>query len=97
MSKKRISTIALVLAVVVLTAAGSWIAGSMIKSPAEVAARTAPPQPSPILVPVEERVLTSDIVTRGTARFGLPQPVSIVPSTLKRDVGIIITLPIRNT
>lgn len=97
MSRKRISTIALVLAVVVLTAAASWIAGSTIKSPAEVAARTAPPTPSPILVPVEERVLTSDIVTRGTARFGLPQPVSLVPSSLKRDVGVITTLLVRNT
>jgi len=97
MSRKRISTIALVLAVVILTAAGSWVAGSTIKSPAEVAARTAPPTPSPILVPVEERVLTSDIVTRGTARFGLPQPISIVPSTLKPDAGVIATLPVRNT
>lgn len=80
MSKKRVSTIILVLAVAVLTAAGTWIAGSTIKSPAEVAARTAPPAPAPILVPVEERVLTSDIVTRDPARFGLPQPVSLVPS-----------------
>ncbi len=97
MSKKRISTIFLVLTLMVLTAAGSWIAGSRIQSPAEVAARTAPPKPSPILVPVEERVLTSDIVTRGTARFGLPKPISMVPSTLKPDAGVITTLPVRNT
>jgi peptidoglycan hydrolase-like protein with peptidoglycan-binding domain len=97
MSKKRISTIFLVLALMVLTAGASWIAGSRIQSPAEVAARTAPPQPSPILVPVEERVLTSDIVTRGTARFALPLPISIVPSTLKSNVGVITRLPLRNT
>lgn len=97
MSRKRLLTISLVLALVVLTAAGSWIAGSRIKSPAEVAARTAPPKPSPILVPVEERVLTSDIVTRGTARFGLPQPISIAPSALKPNAGVITTLPVRNT
>lgn len=83
--------------VAVLTAAGTWIAGSTIKSPAEVAARTAPPVPAPILVPVEERVLTSDIVTRGTARFGLPQPVSLVPSLLKPDPGVITTLPAPNS
>jgi len=68
MSRKRISTLIVVLALVTLAAAGSWIAGSKIVSPAEAAARTAPPTASPILVPVEERVLTSDIVTRGTAR-----------------------------
>lgn len=97
MSKKRITTLFLVLVTVILLAAGSWIAGSTIQSPAEAAARTAPPEPSPILVPVEERTLTSDVVTRGTARFSLPQSVSIVPSALKPDLGVVTTLPLRNT
>jgi peptidoglycan hydrolase-like protein with peptidoglycan-binding domain len=97
MSRKRTLILFLVLAFVVLVAALSWIAGSRIQSPAEAAARTAPPTPSPILVPVEKRVLTSDIVTRGTARFGLPQSISIVPSALKPDTGVITTLPLRNT
>ena len=34
--------------------------------------RSAPPA-SPILVPAEERLLSTDIVTRGTARFGSPR------------------------
>lgn len=97
MSRKRFSTIFLVLALMVLTAGASWVAGSTIKSPAEVAAQTAPPKASPILVPVEERVLTSDVVTRGTARFGLPQLISIAPSFLKANPGVITTLPVRNT
>ena len=58
--------LALSLTGVVLLAVVSWIAGSKIQSPAEAAARTAPPSPSPILVPVEERVLSSDVITRGT-------------------------------
>lgn len=70
---------------------------SRIESPADMAARTAPPTPSPILVPVEKRVLSSNIVTRGTARFGLPQPISVAPSALKTDVGLIATLPLPNT
>jgi len=93
MNRKRISTIALLLGSVVLIAAISWIAGSTIQSPAEAAIRTAPPQPSPILVPVEERVLAAKIVTRGTARFGLPQSIVMAPSMLKADVGVITTLP----
>ena len=97
MSRKRLLNLFGVLALMVLAAVGSWFAGSRIVSPAEAAARTAPPTPAAILVPVEKRVLTSDIVTRGTARYGLPQSLSIVPSALKAGVGIITTLPLRNT
>jgi len=96
-SKKRSSILFVVLALVVLSAAGSWIAGSSIQSPAEMAARTAPPTPSPILVPVEKRVLSSAVVTRGTARFGLPRSITIVPSALKPKAGVITTLPSSNT
>ena len=87
--------LALSLIFVVLLAVVSWIAGSKIQSPAEAAARTAPPTPSPILVPVEERVLTSDVITRGTARFGLPQSISLAPSPLKSEAAVITTLPAR--
>lgn len=97
MSRKRITIMAIFLGVVVLTAVISWIAGSSIQSPADAAARTAPPTPSPILVPVEERVISTDIIARGTARFGLPQPVSLAPSTLKPNPGVITTLPLPNT
>src|SRR5574341_1214771 len=97
MSRKRILTLFLVLTLMALSAAISWVAASRIVSPAEAAARTAPPTPSPILVPVEKRVLTSDIVTRGTARYRLPQAISLVPSALKSGAGIITTLPARNT
>ncbi|WP_247780160.1 peptidoglycan-binding protein [Bradyrhizobium sp. 170] len=74
-------------------ALGAWYMGSRIQSPAEMAARTAAPEPSAILVPVESRVLSSDVVTRGTVRFGLPQPISIAPSTVKGAVGLISSLP----
>ena len=87
--------LALSLIGVVLLAVVSWIAGSKIQSPAEAAARTAPPAPSPILVPVEERVLSSDVITRGAARFGLPQSISLAPSALKAETGVITTLPRR--
>ena len=86
-----------VLGVVGGIAFGAWYAGSRIQSPAEMAARTAPPEPSPILVPIESRVLSSEVVTRGTVRFGLPQPISIVPSTVKGSVGLIAALPRPNT
>jgi peptidoglycan hydrolase-like protein with peptidoglycan-binding domain len=85
------------LAGVAATGAGGWVAGTHIESPAEMAARTAPPTPSPILVPIEERVLSTNIVTRGTARYGVPQPIGVAPSVLKSNaVGLITTLPSRN-
>ena len=85
----------------VLLAAGAvallaWGLGSRIESPAEAAARTAPPPPSPILVPIERRVLSSTIVTRGTGRFGTPQKLSVAPSALKPGPGLISTVPLRN-
>jgi hypothetical protein len=97
MAGKRITLLFGVMATVAAAASGAWFAGSRIESPADAAARTAPPTPSPILVPVEERVLSSEIITRGTVRFGLPQPVSIAPSPLKTSAGLITTLPLRNT
>jgi multidrug efflux pump subunit AcrA (membrane-fusion protein) len=86
-----------VLGCAAVLAVGGWAASLRIESPADVAARAAPPIPSPILVPVEKRVLSSNIVTRGTARFGLPQPISIVPSALKAKAGLITMLPVRST
>src|SRR5215213_2403681 len=94
---RRVSVLYTLLAVVAAAAAGAWFAGSRIESPAEVAARTGPPPPSPILVPIEERVLSANVVTRGTVRFGLPQPVSLAPSPLKGAPGLITNLPLRNT
>lgn len=97
MEKKRTIILFAVLGFATVIVVGGWLTSSRIETPADMAARTAPPIPSPILVPVEKRVLSSKIVTRGTARFGLPQPISIVPSVLKTDVGLIATLPLPNT
>lgn len=93
MAQRKTTVLLAILAFAGLTAAGAWYASSRIESPADAAARAAPPPPSPILVPVEERVLSSDIITRGTARFGLPQSISIAPSVLKPEPGLIATLP----
>ena len=95
MASRRIKMLAGVLAAVAAAASLAWVVGSRIESPADAAARTAAPAPSPILVPVEKRVLGSSVVTRGTVRFGLPEPISIAPSTLKPAAGLIATLPLR--
>ncbi len=75
----------------VLAALGGWLVGSRIESPAEAAARTQAPTPSPILVPAELRALSTDVITRGTGRFGSPQAISIAASSLKGDLPRVLT------
>ena len=86
---------ALIIGAVVLSSTAGWVAGHRIASPAEVAAGTAPPVASPILVPVEKRQLSANVVTRGTGRFGSAQKLTIATSSLKPNRGTIseIVLP----
>ncbi|MDH3302441.1 MAG: peptidoglycan-binding protein [Acidimicrobiia bacterium] len=91
MSRRKIAA-GFVFAIIV-AALGGWLAGRQITTPAEIAALTAAPEPSPILVPVERRVLTADVVTRGTGRYGTPREVSVAPSPLAPSPAIVTDLP----
>ncbi|MGH2687338.1 MAG: peptidoglycan-binding domain-containing protein, partial [Actinomycetota bacterium] len=92
---RRKKAMAIGLAAVILTSGISWVAASRIRSPAEIAARTAPPAASLISVPVEQRVLSSDVVVRGTVRYGTPLVVTLPLSALKRT-SIITTPPVKD-
>jgi peptidoglycan hydrolase-like protein with peptidoglycan-binding domain len=76
--------VAVVLGLAVLLAVAAWLAGRQIRSPAQVAAETAPPDPSAITVPVERQVLSSEVIVRGTVRYGSPQPVVLATSEVKQ-------------
>lgn len=91
--QKRLAILGIVLATVMLVAAASWLVGSRIKSPAQIAAEASPPPAAPILVPVEKRIITSEIVTRGTARLALPQAVTLAPSAARPTEELISSLP----
>jgi len=95
MDRRKVAGIVLV--AVVVSSLGGWLTARRIQSPAEVAARTDPPPASPILVPAEERTLSTDVVTRGTARFGSPQTISIAPSALKTGPSVITQMPTPGT
>ena len=90
---RRRSVLLLVLTSIVLASLVTWAASKQIRSPAEAAARTAPPEPTPILVAVDEKVLVSKIVTRGTARYRSPQTLSLQKSFLKSVPRIVTTAP----
>lgn len=83
----------LVVATVVVSSVATWFANERIQSPAEAAARTAPPTPSPILVPVEQRVLTTRIVSRGTGHYGSPRELVVAPSALKDGPQVVTKRP----
>ncbi len=70
------------LGLVVGAGAIGWIAGATITSPAEAAARAQPPTPSLITADVEQRVLSADIIARGSIDFD--DPISL---SLKGSVG----------
>lgn len=90
---RRKLVLGIALAAVILASAGGWAAARQIRSPAEIAARTAAPDPSLISVPVEKRRLTSDVVVRGTVGYGSPLAVPLPKSALKTGTTIVTTAP----
>jgi hypothetical protein len=90
---KRRTLVIWVAAAVVVSSLVTWVANEAIRSPGEIAARSAPPSPAPILVPVVEQVLSTEVVTRGTGRYAAPRRVSVVRSMFKRDPLVVTELP----
>jgi peptidoglycan hydrolase-like protein with peptidoglycan-binding domain len=89
---RRRNLVVLLVGAALLSSATTWVGAAQIRSPAEAAARTAPPTPSPILVPVVEQVLTTRVVTRGTANYGSPFEIRVVSSALKSGPRVITSL-----
>ncbi|MEM9134952.1 MAG: peptidoglycan-binding protein [Actinomycetota bacterium] len=90
MTIDRRMLLALVAGVAVLSAGISWFAGQRIKSPAEVAAEAAPPEPSLITVPIELRTLSQDVVIRGTIT---PSDETSLSATSTTGSGVVTGLP----
>lgn len=86
---RRVVLILALIAVVVAAGVG-WVAGTRIKSPAQVAAEAEPPAPSLITVPVARMVIANDLVTRGTVRFDEPEAVS-APEPAESGLAPVVT------
>ena len=78
MNRRR--ALAVIAAVALIAAALGLFAGHQIKSPAEIAAETEPPEASLITVPVEERELSTSVVIRGQVEFDDVAEIPVNPS-----------------
>ena len=76
---RRIILVA-VAVIAVLAGFVGWMLGRQIESPAEAAARVAPPPASLISVPVEQRELSSAVITRGTIEFDQTTSIDVTGS-----------------
>lgn len=83
----------LLIGAVLVSSLVTWVASAQIRSPAEAAARTAPPAATPILVRVEKRVLATRLVSRGTGQYGSPRDLVVVASDLKDGARVVTTRP----
>ncbi len=90
MTIDRRMLLGLVAGIAVLSAGIGWFAGQQIKSPAEVAAEAAPPEPSLITVPIELRTLSQDVVIRGTIT---PSDETSLSATSTTGSGVVTGLP----
>ena len=74
---------------VILLATGGWVAAGQIKSPARIAADTAAPTPSLVTAQVQRRSLSTEVIVRGTGRYGRPQPITLPASQLKTAAQVV--------
>src|SRR5437763_2582771 len=70
-------------------------AARRIRAPASVAARPARARPSAITGPGEKRVLSSDLVVRGTVRYGAPISVVLPASQVRKTNAILTSAPVK--
>lgn len=94
-ARRRSVLIATALVSIALSGAGAG-ASLLIKSPAQAAAETGPPPPDVLTAPVERRVLTSTVVTRGQVIAG--RTVDVTPAGNAGNGGalpVVTQLPLK--
>ncbi len=89
---RRGTKVVAALVAVVGVGVGGYGLGATVSTPAEEAARSAAPEPSTISASVEQRDLSTNVVTRGTGRFGAPQTLIPPESGLKDTIRIVTSI-----
>lgn len=87
--RHRWGLLGIILAVAVGAAAIGWIVGREVQSPDEAATEREPPEASLIAVPVESRVLNSNVVVRGDIRFSESEELSVDPGIAVGDAAVV--------
>lgn len=80
------------LGLVVVAGASGWVAGARISSPAEAAAAAQAPDPSLITVAVDERLLSADVIARGSIDFDDPVGLALSGAIGDADSKQIVTM-----
>jgi hypothetical protein len=91
-TRKNIRLVVALVGIVLLAGAG-WVAARQIKSPAQIAADTAAPKASLVTAQVERRSLSTEVIVRGTGRYGKPQAISLPSSSLKTSTQVVSRVP----
>jgi peptidoglycan hydrolase-like protein with peptidoglycan-binding domain len=84
--------VVIVITIVVIGGGVGWWGTTRIKSPAQLAAESAPPAASLITVPVQKLTLSADVITRGTVRHRGQVKVNVASSALKPSSAGLVTL-----
>lgn len=79
----------------VLLTGGGWFGSQFMTTPAQVAAAALPPKPSVITAPVENRLVSNQLVTRGTVQS--PQQVNVLSSRTAEGakLAVVTALPVQ--
>ncbi|GIJ60273.1 peptidoglycan-binding protein [Virgisporangium aurantiacum] len=89
---RRRAVVAAVLGSTLLSTAG-LIGSTAVKSPAQIAAETRPPDPSVLTAPVERRVLTQTVTARGTVAASAT--VEVTPVAAAAGTGAQVVTAVR--
>ncbi len=84
--------VAAALGLVVGAGAIGWFAGAQISSPAEAAANAKPPTPSLITAAVDKRLLSADVIARGSIDYSDPVSLSLSGSIGETGSTAIVTM-----
>jgi len=88
-SRRNVRIVVAALIAVVVLAGGGWVAARQIRSPAQIAADTAAPSASLLTAQVERRSLSTEVIVRGTGRYGKPEAINLPTSSLKTSTQVI--------